>query len=248
LNTSSIDVSKCPICESSSTEVFVKDGFPIRQCAYCKYLYVFPRPSLDVIINHYETAYRKATGNWYPKARSRRWRSFWRSLKLRRYISGKRVLDLGCGGGFMVEAFGRFAKESVGVDISKNSIAFASNAFPKHKFFAEDLGDFGKRGEVFDFVFSSEVLEHVLDPREFLETLKSCVKPGGFVYISAPDEGHEEVPSDRSSWSDVCPPEHLNWFNFHNMTWLFAEYGFVPYRRFKNKKPGHSVIFQKFSY
>lgn len=240
-----IDSDVCPVCNSTTTYVFQKDGFPIRKCLSCDYLFVLPRPSIETIIEHYAKNYRGATETFYPKAFDRKWRGFWQSLLFIRYVAGRRILDLGCGGGFMVSALGRFAREAVGVDISENSIAYAKREFPRHRFYAEPLAEFASRGEQFDFVFSSEVLEHVLDPHEYMTTLRECVRPQGFAYISAPDAGHSAVPGDLARWGDICPPEHLQWFNTNNMAMLFADYGFVQHRRYRSKTPSHSVVFQR---
>ena len=78
-----------------------------------------------------------------------------------------------------------------------------------------------------------------------MEALQVCVKEGGFAYVSAPDAGHPAVPDNLARWTDICPPEHLQWFDIRNLTWLFAEYGFVPHRRFRSKTPAHSVVFEK---
>lgn len=236
---------KCIVCGGDTIPAFEKDGFPVRQCESCEFLFVGPRPPEEVIAEHYEQNYRGATADWYPKAGDRKWRGFWQSLLFIPYAKGRRVLDLGCGGGFMVAALGRFAREAVGVDISENSIAYAKRAFPKHEFHAETLRSFRERGEQFDFVFSSEVLEHVLEPREYMETLRQCVRPGGYAYVSAPDAGHPAVPTPVAAWTDICPPEHLNWFNYRNLVWIFAQFGFVPHRRMRSKTPSHSVVFQK---
>lgn len=241
----SADELKCIVCGYETRHALEKDGFPVRQCPRCDFLFVAPRPPESVIIDHYARQYRGATATWYPKAGSRKWRGFWQSLRFIRYARGRRVLDLGCGGGFMVAALGRFAREAVGVDISENSIAYARRAFPAHRFHAEPLATFRERGEQFDFVFSSEVIEHVRDPRDYMETLRQCVRPGGYAYVSAPDAGHPAVPADLAKWSDICPPEHLNWFNYRNLVWLCAQFGFVPHRRLPSATPSHSVFFQK---
>jgi len=134
----------------------VKNAYEIVQCLECDFLCVDPMPSTQQITDYYATAYRGAAEDWYPKDLDRRWRAFTRSLLFVRYILSKDVVDLGCGGGQMLQALGRFAKSATGVDLSSNSIAFARKHFAKHTFYDEPLSTFAQRGLTYDFVFSSE--------------------------------------------------------------------------------------------
>lgn len=236
----------CPVCKAQEARFFlVKDGYTLFKCHHCDFLFAHPYPNDAVLAQHYVHNYRSATATFYPKAADRRWRGFWRSLPLARYVVNKDVLDVGCGGGFMVEAFARLGARASGLDISENSIAYARNRWPHYSFYCESLAAFRQRGLLYDFVFSSEVLEHVPGPDEFMQTLAAVTKLGGFVYVSAPDAGHPAVPSAIETWSDICPPEHLQWFNAGNLALLFKQYGFKVHRRYKSKTPSHSVIFKK---
>ena len=237
--------SDCPACLAPGTTfLFRKDKYNLVRCADCGLIFVDPFPTADEIAAHYETNYRGASEDFYPKSGSRRWRAFVRSLKFLGYVRGKDVLDIGCGGGFMVEAFARIGGRATGIDISQNSIAYASKHFEQCKFYCESLADFRRRGLKFDFVFSSEVLEHLPGPYEFMETLKAVVRPSGFVYLSAPDAGHSAVPKNIEEWTDICPPEHLQFFNLKNLTMVFEQYGFNLHKVFRSKTPAHSVIFR----
>lgn len=239
-------VSECPVCRARQAHFcFEKNQYDIFKCGQCGFLFVHPYPSESVLQQHYTHNYRSATAIFYPKAASRRWRGFWRSLPLAQYVINKDVLDIGCGGGFMVEAFARIGARASGLDISENSIAYARNRWPNYAFYCESQEVFRRRHLTYDFVFSSEVLEHVPGPDEFMQTLAAVTRPGGFVYISAPEADHPAVPHDVALWQDICPPEHLQWFNAHNLALLFAQYGFKIHRRYKSKTPAHSVIFQK---
>jgi SAM-dependent methyltransferase len=199
--------TNCPACSGSrASSLFYKDGYDVAQCPECGFLFVHPYPGDEVLARHYETAYRGASADFYPKAFDRHWRGFWRSLLFLKYVWGKDVLDLGCGGGFMAHAFARLGARAAGIDISQNSIDYARKHFPRCDFYCESLATFRARGRKFDFVFSSEVIEHLPGPAEFMETVAAVTRPGGYVYVSAPDAGHRGVPADITKWGDICPP------------------------------------------
>lgn len=238
--------AQCPVCKQyRASGFFTKNGYDIFQCSNCNFLFVHPYPDNEALAQHYEQTYRGATDTYYPKSGSRRWRGFWRSLKFIKYVMNKDVLDLGCGGGFMVEAFSRLGAKASGIDISQNSISYARTRWPHYNFYCEGLNDFRQRELTYDFVFSSEVLEHLPGPDEFMQTITAVTRPQGFVYISAPDAGHKSVPKDIRTWGDICPPEHLQWFNHQNLVTLFGQYGFQLHKDYGSSTPAHSVLFQK---
>lgn len=169
-------VISCPICQFACFPRMEKDTYRIVQCSNCDFLFVNPMPTSQVIAAYYASTYRGAHANFYPKDRSRRWRAFWRSLAFIPYLYNRDVVDLGCGGGHMLAALCRFARSGTGVDLSHNSIAFAKRHFPNMTFFAEDILSFSKRKRCFDFVFSSELLEHLRSPDDFMTTLRAITR------------------------------------------------------------------------
>ena len=116
---------------------------------------------------------------------------FWRRIGLEPDVRNARVVDLGCGHGVLsIDLANRGAAEVVGLDIDTDAISFASNyvpdAFPllkgKLRFVPHDIG--GLSGsEVFDFVFSKDAFEHVLDLKSVVEFTYRLLKPGGGLII-----------------------------------------------------------------
>lgn len=238
----------CPVCGcAAALPAFTKSGYALRRCTSCRLLFVSPYPSDDTLQRWYNNPSRTPTADFFNKAASRRRRAFVRSLKFLRYVIGKDVLDMGCGGGFMVGAFARLGARASGLDISEGSIGYARKHFPRGTFYCESFAAFRARGLSFDFVFSSELLEHVPGPDEMMTTLATVTKLGGHVYLSTPDAGHPAVPADIIQWSDVAPPEHLQLFNRANLTLLFEHYGFRLEKAYRKRTPAHSVIFRRVS-
>lgn len=96
---------------------------------------------------------------------------------------GLRVLDVGCGGGLLAEAFARLGCVVTGVDPSKASLSAARMhaagqglAIEYHCALGEALPFSDER---FDVVYCCDVLEHVHDVRQVIEETARVLRPGG---------------------------------------------------------------------
>lgn len=137
------EASACLACAAGRPNyAFTKDGYDLFRCGDCGFLFVQPYPAEADIRRYYEGRYRQAGPQHYPKARSRRRRAFWRSLRYLRYVRNKNVLEIGCGGGFMVHAFSQHGARAVGIDFSLNSIDYTRNEFPDCTFYCESPAEF----------------------------------------------------------------------------------------------------------
>ncbi|GAA5959933.1 hypothetical protein JCM3765_000648 [Sporobolomyces pararoseus] len=112
-----------------------------------------------------------------------------------KWLKGKSVLDVGCGGGIFAESLARLGAQTLAIDASSSNIKTAqthasidpeltrdnNNNLEYRHCAAEDLVLQGKQ---FDLVCAMEVIEHVQDPRGFLECLIRLTKPGGHLLLS----------------------------------------------------------------
>ena len=94
-----------------------------------------------------------------------------------------RVLDVGRGNGFTCGEFAKRGCQVVGVDMSQSGIELARKAFPKCRFEVASASDdllevFG--AEPFDIVISTEVVEHLYDPRAYARTCFNALRGGAF--------------------------------------------------------------------
>jgi len=104
-------------------------------------------------------------------------------------LSGKRVIDVGCGGGILTEALARQGADATGIDLSEELIDVADlhgletgvNAHYQ-KISAENMA--AQQPDSFDVVTCMEMLEHVPDPAAIIDSCAAMVKPGGMVYFS----------------------------------------------------------------
>jgi len=133
----------------------------------------------------------------------------WEYRKARKYLSGaRRVLEVGCGEGWFLKSLEPRGIEGVGLELNREAIAAKVTDSPIYK---EDLNEFSSRhsGE-FDAVCMFQVLEHVVDPRTFIQSCVRCLKPGGYVLVSTPNHGRASLQAFEQAMD--LPPHHVGYF------------------------------------
>jgi 2-polyprenyl-6-hydroxyphenyl methylase/3-demethylubiquinone-9 3-methyltransferase len=104
-------------------------------------------------------------------------------------LDGKRVVDIGCGGGILTEAIAARGGETLGIDLGDKALGVAR----LHKLESGTTADYrlvsaealaAEMPGAFDVVTCMEMLEHVPDPAAIVAACASLVRPGGVVVVS----------------------------------------------------------------
>lgn len=149
---------------------------------------------------------------------------------------GSRVLDVGCGNGSLAAHFAMQGHRVVGIDMAESGICIARASYPGIRFeqLPADRDVLGQlKEEPFDLVYSSEVIEHLYDPRSFLAGCYAATKPGGRFICSTPYHGwlKNVAISVSGKWDrhhDPCfDGGHIKFFSKETLGNLMTEAGFV---------------------
>ncbi len=104
-------------------------------------------------------------------------------------LSGKKVVDIGCGGGILAESMAGRGADVTGVDLSEKALGVArlhlyesGETVNYRHISAEDIAR--ESPASFDVVTCMEMLEHVPDPASTIRACAALVKPGGKVFFS----------------------------------------------------------------
>lgn len=104
-------------------------------------------------------------------------------------IKGKKILDVGCGGGILSESLANEGADVTGIDqgdrVIKIAKLHAKESGIKVRYKHINIEDFYKNtDERFDVITCLEMLEHVPDPNSIINTCSKLLMPGGKIYFS----------------------------------------------------------------
>ena len=226
---------KCPACkheESRVVRIGIREDpkWPVWICKNCRVHFIEPR--YKDIRKYYEEEYRKnhdaAPGrSWSAEERYQFQHYFAQHSKkylLDHIPAGGSLLDVGASaGGFigtMQDEFDVHALEWNPEDVEflmKHDIPVASSsiedAFP---------------GQTFNVITALQVLEHQTDPVEFIQSLKSKLVGGGYLYLEVPhvDDALVAVYNNEKYREFFYREPHITYWNANNLANFLAMLGF----------------------
>lgn len=110
-------------------------------------------------------------------------------INARAPLAGKKVIDIGCGGGILAESMARKGADVTGIDLSEKALKVAdlhsleAEVRVRYKHIAAEEMAAQEPGQ-YDIVTCMEMLEHVPDPASIVRAAATLVKPGGHVFFS----------------------------------------------------------------
>ena len=237
--------SSCPLCEAENFTIigkpktnplskqFVDKTYKVVQCRNCEVYYVAPKISFtdDQWAQLYSNEYFALQSNWLLRKRALELsKRFDNALN---YLPKKEIkfLDIGTGEGkTLIEGVER-GWDVTGIDIVDSRIDEAKTG--SIKFITAKFIEYEFPENQFDFIYLDSVLEHVLNPKEYLQKIKRILKVGGILYVAVPNEdslfndvrkivfsllGKKNISVKIKPFDS---PYHINGFNKKSLTYIF---------------------------
>jgi 2-polyprenyl-3-methyl-5-hydroxy-6-metoxy-1,4-benzoquinol methylase len=206
------------------------------------YISTYPLPSIEelksIYINYYdnakETSYELSYNQTELQYKSLRCDVLIHALESVLQNSSHSFIDIGAGEGFLLNAAHKKNFNVTSLDFSSGGIAkFFPHLLEYHISgdIYQNIDKLAQEKNQFSMCVSTNVLEHVLDPKLFLSSIKKVIAPGGIMAISVPNDFSDiqkfalkKGMVDNEFW--FSPPRHLNYFNTSTLSEYMKKNGF----------------------
>jgi SAM-dependent methyltransferase len=187
----------CPFCGSTDYSVYERYGselqFTYVLCKNCKLVYQSPRPKYNQeFIDAAYASYYQFTDSLdlssNPNVPESSVNMFKKEVDYLLQFDKKRtaVLDIGSGMGTFLLAAKPHYREAVGLDVSAPMAAFVERQLGI-KVFLEQFENFNYNKK-FSLIHMSHVIEHIPNPKEWLDKARQVLEPGGILVVNVPNK------------------------------------------------------------
>lgn len=209
-----------------NTFVLNDQRFHTVRCIHDGMMWLDPQPTEQFYQTLYSTYYHtagpddplleQATLNVHSRAEERRQIAQTRLDQIEQFSKTGRLLEVGFGNGFMLEAAAERGWHVVGMELDQSCVKrMTDQGLPAH---CCNLLEYAGEAESFDVIAMYSVIEHVLDPPAYLKKALSLLKTGGILVLRLPDTEAEGPPASLIA--------HIYHFNAHTIMVLLRRCGF----------------------
>ena len=210
------------------------DGYDVIECQTCGFRHIDPLLSDEELKQFYDAEfYQSERPDYFKNAEEDKdwWMLRYHHLYdlMERHAPGRRLLDIGSGPGYFLEAGRDQGWNVLGFEPSPMAAEYTRK---RGLTVVNDLFTLSaaRPHGTFDAVSLNLVLEHLRDPIGIIEDVKSLMNPGGILFLTSPNDfnPYQELLWKHAGFSPwwVVPKHHLNYFSTASIQEFCTRRGF----------------------
>ncbi len=137
----------------------------------------------------------------------------------------RKILDIGCGAGFVMSAIDDNKWEKFGLEVSRKAAETAKKYIPNIHIGVIETDTYPE--EFFDLVYSNHVIEHVLDPIDFIRKINKIMKTHGHLIIATPNFDSGAARRFGENFRLLHDKTHISLFSDFSLKQLLEDNGFI---------------------
>jgi SAM-dependent methyltransferase len=218
----------CPLCSGSEPKALLHDWKTYQwwDCPECGIAYVIPfkNPGAEFYADFADLYPHEAQEETDPMDPE-----FDECLDSLGAGAGRRLLDIGCGGGGFLSRAKKQGFEVSGIDFNEVRLKLVREKLGVESLYHGSLPDFFAKhpDERFDVITLFQVIEHLDQPAQWLRAARQLLKPGGRFFIGTPNRDRTFNPFQGPGMEEVDnPPNHLTRWRADSMKRFVESCGF----------------------
>lgn len=219
----------CAICGSDLLELKLgaveRCGcmYSVYYCRECRIGVTWPRPDDETLVRLYSPGeYRADEGKRFvgPIEFLFELHKKWLIHRISSSMKAGRMLDVGCGSGFLASLFANAGWDVTGIERDDMTAMHARETYR-----IPVVTDIDHVTGTFDLIMVNHVLEHLEQPLQFLEKCREQLAPGGRVIVAVPNFSSFQAFVGREGWFHLDLPLHLFHFSEQGLKVLMERAG-----------------------
>lgn len=219
----------CPVCGSTDLREYCEVPSRFRPaetiiystCSTCELVFRNPAPLPDARLTAYEDLEIRPGRTQLQEKKQRHYRHALCEIEQHALNGSRRLLDFGSGAGGLLLAANEAGFEVTGLEVQRAMAAWVRENRGL-RVLAETINGPGLADETFDCITSTQVFEHLADPRATLRTLLEKLRPGGLILTEVPNlRDFREVRRRGSTMDD----SHLFYFSATSLSRMLRSEG-----------------------
>lgn len=228
-----------------------KVEYTIMECDSCKYLFTYPEPSQNELDRIYKDSY--AYELHAALVSELRQRAKLHAKLVAHPEPSNPILEIGCGSGILLEVLAGNGRKVAGLELSQKMIDIAKIRLEKFNqqtnlFCGSVIDDLKLPDYIHHDVILVHTLEHMLNPKSFLEDVSSKMGRDNNIYIVVPNSRNVFGKPRNRWWGYWQVPVHVSHYSKESLTSLLTDSSFeiIEFRKFGSSLSARLLTFVNF--